>query len=205
MSNFRTARTSGVERLRETLFSSLHSESSHCTAKSPAPATEGSRRRGRPGDSHRPREVTLGRSSSGWAVSGLDEPHQDPESAWRLLVSSRLAGWATSAWITAASLGWARDERGHDADPPDHAVRVRGVLQLDGLRELLGALRTCRNEGVSYARVYAHACITFHVQAARLRRSGNCCATFSCRRIEPDRIRAANDPTGRAASRAQIT
>jgi hypothetical protein len=32
----------------------------------------------------------------------------------------------TSAWITAARLGWAGDERGHDADPPVHAVRARG-------------------------------------------------------------------------------
>ncbi len=38
---------------------------------------------------------------------------------------------------------------------------------------------------------YAQACITFHVQPARLRRSGNCCTTFSYRRIEPDRFGAA--------------
>ena len=50
--------------------------------QSPAAATEGSRRRAAPGQSGRcPGEVTLGRSSSGRAVSGLDEPHQDPESA----------------------------------------------------------------------------------------------------------------------------
>jgi hypothetical protein len=47
--------------------------------------------------------------------------------------------------------------------------------------------RACRNEGVAHARGYAQACITFHVRPARLRRDGNCCATFSCRRIEPDR------------------
>jgi hypothetical protein len=34
-------------------------------------------------------------------------------------------------------------EQGQDADPPVHAVRVRDVLQLAGLRALLGALRTC--------------------------------------------------------------
>jgi hypothetical protein len=45
-------------------------------------------------------------------------------------------------WITAGSLGWAGDERGQDAGPPVHAVRVRDVLQLDVLRALLGALRT---------------------------------------------------------------
>ena len=47
--------------------------------------------------------------------------------------------------------------------------------------------RTCRIEGVAYARGYAQLCITFHAQSARLRRSNNCCVTFSCRRIEPDR------------------
>jgi hypothetical protein len=31
------------------------------------------------------------------------------------------------------------DERGQDADPPVHAVRVRDVHQLDRLRALLGA------------------------------------------------------------------
>ena len=34
------------------------------------------------------------------------------------------------------------DERGQDAGPLVHAVRVRDVLQLDGLSALLGALRT---------------------------------------------------------------
>jgi Trypsin-co-occurring domain 2 len=52
---------------------------------------------------------------------------------------------------------------------------------------LPGVLLTCRIEGVAYAHVYAQACITFHVQPARLPRNGNCCGTFSCRRIEPDR------------------
>jgi hypothetical protein len=52
-------------------------------------------------------------------------------------------------------------------------VSVRqDVHQLIGLRALLGALRSCRNEGVAYARVDAQACITFHVQLARLRRGG---------------------------------
>ena len=35
-------------------------------------------------------------------------------------------------------------ERGQDAGPPVQAVRVRDVLQLDGLSALLGALRTWR-------------------------------------------------------------
>jgi hypothetical protein len=34
------------------------------------------------------------------------------------------------------------DEPGQDAGPPVHAVRVRDVLQMDGLRALLGTLRT---------------------------------------------------------------
>ena len=47
--------------------------------------------------------------------------------------------------------------------------------------------RICRIAGVAYARGYAQVRITFHVQSARLRRSNNCCATFSCRRTESDR------------------
>jgi hypothetical protein len=41
----------------------------------------------------------------------------------------------------AAKPGWAGDDRGRDAGPPVHAVR--DVLELDGLRALPGALRTC--------------------------------------------------------------
>ena len=41
--------------------------------------------------------------------------------------------------------GMGGDERGQDAGAPVHAVRVRDVLQLDGLRALPGALRSsCR-------------------------------------------------------------
>ena len=48
-------------------------------SQSPATATEGSRQRAASGQSgHRTGEVTLGRSSIGRAVSGLDGPHQDP-------------------------------------------------------------------------------------------------------------------------------
>jgi hypothetical protein len=35
--------------------------------------------------------------------------------------------------------GMGGDKRGQDADPPIHAVRVRDVIQLDGLRALPGA------------------------------------------------------------------
>ena len=41
-------------------------------------------------------------------------------------------------------------ERGQDADPPVHAARARDVLQLNGARVLLGALRTCRCAGVAH-------------------------------------------------------
>jgi hypothetical protein len=37
---------------------------------------------------------------------------------------------------------------------PTHAVRVRDVLQLDGLRALPGALPTYRIEGVVVAHIY---------------------------------------------------
>ena len=57
-----------------------------------------------------------------------------------------------------------------------------------------------------YARGYAQVCITFHVQSARLRRSNNCCATFSCRRIEPDRRFCARlPPRPSPGCRAQIS
>ena len=40
--------------------------------------------------------------------------------------------------------GMGGDERGQDADPRVHAARVRDVLPMDGLRALLGALRSCQ-------------------------------------------------------------
>ena len=43
------------------------------------------------------------------------------------------------------------EEPGQDAGPPVHAVRVRDVLQLDGL----GALLTCRDGHFLLAHVYA--------------------------------------------------
>ena len=59
-----------MERVRETLFSYRCSESSHSTARARAAAMEGSRRRAVPEQSgHCRGEVTLGRSSSGWAVT----------------------------------------------------------------------------------------------------------------------------------------
>jgi len=66
MSKFRTTRTSGVKRVRETLFSSHCSEGSHGTGHSPAAASEGSRRRAVPDSLVTvPGELTLDRSSSG--------------------------------------------------------------------------------------------------------------------------------------------
>ena len=88
-------------------FISRCSEGSDCTARARAAVAEGSRRRAVPGQSgHCPREVTPGRSPSGRAVSGFDEPHQDPGPVWRLLVSSGSASRGlTSTSNTAASPG----------------------------------------------------------------------------------------------------
>ena len=59
---------------------------------------------------------------------------------------------------------------------------------------------------VACARTYAQLCITFHDSAARLRRSGNCCARFSSGHIEPDRrLGAADANVSEAAGCAQIT
>jgi hypothetical protein len=87
-------------------------------SQSPAAATEGSRERAVPGQSgHRPAEVTLaGRPSAGrYQVSVAASRSR---SAWWLPVSSGSAGRrVTSAWITAASLGRAGDERGPGRRP----------------------------------------------------------------------------------------
>ena len=125
MGSFRTARISGVDRVRETLFSSRCSEGSDCTARARAAVAEGSRRRAVPGQpGHCPREVTPGRSPSGRAASGLDEPHQDPGPAWRLLVSSGSAGRRlTGASITAASPGSAARS---EARTPAHRFTPSG-------------------------------------------------------------------------------
>ena len=115
----------GVDRVRETRLSPHCSESSHCAARARAAVTEGSRRRAVPGQSgHCPREVTPGRSPSGRAVSGFDEPYQDPGPAWRLPVSSGSAGRGlTSTWITAASPGWAARS---EARTPAHRFTPSG-------------------------------------------------------------------------------
>jgi hypothetical protein len=119
MDSFRTTRMSGVDRVRKTRFSS------HCTATARAEGADGSRRRAVPGQpGHCPREVTPGRSPSGRAVSGLDEPHQDPVSAWRLLVSSGSAGRGlTTTSITAASPGSAARS---EARTPAHRFTPSG-------------------------------------------------------------------------------
>jgi hypothetical protein len=118
MDHFRTTRASGAERIQKTLFSSHRSECTHCTAKArrqlPKAAANGPpqdslvtvRPRSRWQVLHRP-----GGIRSRWAASRS-------RSAWRLPVSSGLAGRrVTSAWITAASLGWAGDERGPGRRP----------------------------------------------------------------------------------------
>jgi hypothetical protein len=104
------------------------------TARAPRQLLKVAARRSIPGQSgHCP---GAGRSQASMSRIKIQGP---PGGCWRR--PARKAG-VTSAWITAASLEWAGDERGQDADPPVHAVRVRDVLQLDGLRALLGALRT---------------------------------------------------------------
>ena len=121
----------------------LHSES-------PVAVTEGSRRRAVPGQSGQcPGEVTLGRSSSGRAVqasmSGI-KILGPPGGCW--CHPARRSGGLTSGWGMAASPGWAATSEAKMPGPPVHAVRVRDVLQLDGLSALLGALRTCRSQRV---------------------------------------------------------
>jgi hypothetical protein len=73
-----------------------------------------------------------GRSPRGRAVSGLDEPHQGPRLAWRVLVSSGSAGGINEYLDNGRESRMGGDERGQDAGPPVHAVRVRDVLQVDG-------------------------------------------------------------------------
>src|SRR5215469_3720289 len=113
-----------VDRVLETRLSPHCSEGSHCTAKARAAGAEGSRRWPSRGSLVTVwGEVTLGGSSSGQAVSGLDEPHQDPGSAWRLLVSSGSAcRRLTNAWDHGRESRMGGDERGQGAGPPVHAV-----------------------------------------------------------------------------------
>ena len=64
---------------------------------------------------------------------------------------------------------------------------VLGLRRYPNPKPHVDCSENAKNESVAYARSYAQTCITFHVQSARSHRSSNCCATFSCRRIEPDR------------------
>ena len=123
----------------------LHSESSHRTASA--------RRQlrkiavGRPSRDSlltvRARSPWAGRPAAGRFQASMRriKIQSPPGGCWCRL--ARQAG-VMRGWITATSLGWAGDERGQDADPPVHAVWVRDVLQLNVLRALLRALRTCR-------------------------------------------------------------
>ena len=102
----------------------------------------------------RTRSPWAGRPAAGRFSPG--EPHQDPGSVWRLLVSSGSAGPGGNECLDrGCESGMGGDERGQDAGPPVHAVRVQDVLQLDGLGALPGALRTCRIERVACSQTYA--------------------------------------------------
>ena len=123
----------------------LHSDSAHCTARARRQLLKVAG-----GGPSRDSLLTV-RARSRWA--GRPAAGRFQASMSHIKIQSPLGGcWCRPArqagvmrgWITAASLGWAGDERGQDADPPVHAVRVRDVLQLDVLRAPLGALRTCR-------------------------------------------------------------
>jgi hypothetical protein len=105
--------------------------------------------------SHAREAGPAGRAAEREPSDRVSLPHQQDRYGWDGVVRLGRPG-VTSAWITAASLGWAGDERGQDADPPVHAVRARDVLQLDGLRALLGALRSCRNERGTCMRTKLH-------------------------------------------------
>ena len=59
---------------------------------------------------------------------------------------------------------------------------------LAGSRRQTGSHYSAEMSTLPDARDYAQACISFYVQLARLCRSGNCCATFSCRRMQPARL-----------------
>ena len=125
MDSFRTTRMSGVDRVRETRFSSHCGESSHCTARARWQLLKAA-----VGGPSRDSLVTVrARSRRGGrpaarAVSGLDEPHQDPRLAWRLLVSSGSVGRGlTSTSITVASPGWAATS---EARTPTHRFTPSG-------------------------------------------------------------------------------
>ena len=125
MASFRTTRMSGVDRGRETRFSSHCGESSHCTARARwqllRAAVGGPSR-----DSLvtvRARSRWVGRPAAGQfqaSMSGI----KIPGSAWRLLVSSGSAVRGINERLDhgrGSRMGG--DERGQDAGPPVHAVR----------------------------------------------------------------------------------
>jgi hypothetical protein len=134
MGSFRTIRTSGVARAeRDAPQLPWQRKLPSHTARARAAVTEGSRRR-----ADRDSLVSVRRGHAGQVVqrpggSRPGEPRHDPGSAWRLLVSSGPASRGNGCLDYGCESGWAGDERGQDADPPVHAVRVRDVLQLDGL------------------------------------------------------------------------
>ena len=167
MGNFRTTRTSGVERVRETLFSSYRTGSSDCTARARRQVVKAAAGGpGRPGPSgHCPGEVKLGRSCSGRAVSGPGEPHQDPGSAWRLPVSygsavrgKRVPGSRLRAWDGRVT---------SEARMPTHRLTPSGPgtsSRLDGAEGTARGLRTCRCEYVQRVVGASPACLPVSVR-----------------------------------------
>jgi hypothetical protein len=118
----------------------LHSDSSHCTARARRQLLKAAA-----GGPSRDSLVTV-RARSRWAgrlaagrfqasMSRLKIQSPPGDCRCRPVRQARV----TSAWITAASLGWAGDERGQDADSPVQAVRVRDILQLGGRHQARAA------------------------------------------------------------------
>ena len=103
-------------------------------AKAPIAQSEPARQllKAAAGGSSRHSPVMPGRGHAGQALQrpgGVSAPMSRinvrgrPGGCW--CHPARAGQGSTSAWITAASLGWGGDARGQDADPPVHAVRVR--------------------------------------------------------------------------------
>ena len=103
-----------------------------------------------------------------------------PQVSRTILNPSRMPGRSNRTGSARAPVA----EGGGDDRPLPRTPPSRGYLTqpMSPATRAAGDVRHCRNEGVAYARVYAQACITFHVQPARLRRSGNCAQPFPCRR-----------------------
>ena len=141
-------------------------------SQSPATATEGSRQRAASGQSgHRTGEVTLGRSSIGRAVSGLDGPHQDPgppggcrycparQAEGNKVPGSRLRVW--DGRVTREAPG--RRPTGSFRPGPGRPAAERGCGSYGS-----ALYEHAEIEVYACARTYAQLCITFHDSARAL-------------------------------------